>query len=109
MSLGSVAVGWAVVAAWLLAWHLAERRIGPPAARSRRREPRSDAWWVVWEALLMVLLAALWYGSLGAGMGWLVFLLVGVLMEWPVRTGVGAARVARVMVAGVALARILAP
>jgi uncharacterized membrane protein YfcA len=109
VSLGRVALGWAVVAAWLLAWHVVERRIGPAAARSRRREPRNDAWWVVWEALLLVLLAALWYGSLGAGMGWLVFLFVGALMEWPVRTAAGAARVARVMVAGVALAWILAP
>lgn len=109
MSLGRIALAWAVVAAWLFAWHVVERRVGARSVRSRRREQRSEGRWVAAEALLLVLLAALWYGSLGAGMGWLVFLLVGALMEWPVRTAIGAGRVARVVVAGVALARILAP
>ena len=77
----------------------------PPAAgRARARR-----WWVVGEALLLTLLAALWFGSLGAGMGWLVFLLIGGLMAWPVRTVAGAARVARVLAAGVLLARLLSP
>jgi hypothetical protein len=107
VALGRIALAWAVVAAWLVAWRLVERRVGAPPVRSRRRERWSETWWSAGEALLLVLLGALWYGSLGAGMGWLVFLLVGALMEWPVRTRLGLVRMARVVVAGVALAWIL--
>jgi hypothetical protein len=64
---------------------------------------------VVGEGLLLTLLAALWLGSLGAGAAWLVFLLIGALKEWPVRTLGGTARVARVVAAGVLLSRVLAP
>jgi hypothetical protein len=42
-------------------------------------------------------------------MGWLVFLLIGGLMAWPVRTVAGAARVVRVLAAGVLLSRLLGP
>ena len=105
MSLGRIALAWAVVAAWLFAWMVIERRL----VRSSARPRRGAGWWVAGEALLLTLLAALWFGSLGAGMGWLVFLLVGALMEWPVRTMAGAARVARVLAAGALLARLLGP
>jgi hypothetical protein len=46
----------------------------------------------------------LWFGSLGAGGWWLVFLLLGALMEWPVRSMLGVARIARVVAAGGVLA-----
>ena len=103
MSLGRIALSWAVVAAWLLAWMLAEHRLVRAPVRARRH----DGWWVVGEALLLALFAALWFGSLGTGMSWLVFLLLGMLMAWPLRTAVAGARVARVLVAGVLLARVL--
>ena len=45
--------------------------------------------------------------SLGSGAWWLVFLLLGGLMAWPVRSLAGAAHIARVVVAGGLLARIL--
>jgi uncharacterized membrane protein YfcA len=105
VSLGRIALAWAVVAAWLFAWMLGERRL----VRSPARPRRQDGWWVAGEALLLTLFAELWFGSLGAGMGWLVFLLLGMLMAWPVRTAVAAARVARVVAAGALLARVLGP
>jgi hypothetical protein len=103
MAFGRIAVAWAVVAAWLAVWDLAERRL--TAARGSRAV--QQLWWSAGEALLLTLLAALWFGSLGAG-GWgLLFLLLGALREWPPRTATGAARVARVVVAGGILARML--
>jgi hypothetical protein len=36
------------------------------------------------EALLLTLLGSLWFASLGTGAWWLIFLLVGGLMELPV-------------------------
>jgi hypothetical protein len=111
VTLGRILVACGAVAAWLLLWLVVERRLvrTRPPPRSRTRSGGHDAWWVLGEALLLTLLAALWYGSLGAGMAWLVFLLVGGLMAWPVRTVAGAARVARVLVAGVLLSRLLGP
>jgi hypothetical protein len=109
VALGRIALAWAGVAAWFLVWLVAERGLGRPPARARRREGWGEGWWVVGEGLLLTLLAALWFGSLGAGAAWLVFLLVGALKEWPVRTLAGTARVARVVAAGVLLSWVLAP
>ena len=104
MAFGSIALAWGVVAAWLVVWDIAERRL--TGARGSRA---MQLWWPAGEALPLTLLAALWFGSLGAG-GWgLVFLLLGVLREWPPRTALGVARVARVVVAGGILARVLSP
>jgi hypothetical protein len=104
MAFGSIALAWGVVAAWLVVWDIAERRL--TGARGSRA---MQLWWPAGEALLLTLLAALWFGSLGAG-GWgLVFLLLGALREWPPRTALGVARVARVVVAGGILARVLSP
>jgi len=74
------------------------------------------------EALLLTLLGALWFGSLGAGGWWLVFGLVGALREWPVSRGrrpaerpdpisigVSLLHVLRTVVAGALLAWRLAP
>jgi len=104
MAFGRIALAWAVVATWLAVWDMAERLL--TAARGSRAV---QLWWSAGEALLLTLLAALWFGSLGAG-GWgLVFLLLGALREWPPRTALGVARVARVVVAGGILARVLSP
>jgi hypothetical protein len=105
VAFGRIAVAWVAVAVWLLVWLVAERRFVRLPKGARRRE----GWWVVGEALLLTLLAGLWFGSLGAGMGWLVFLLVGGLMAWPVRTWLGAAKVVRVLGAGLVLSRLLGP
>ena len=102
MAFGRLALAWATVAAWLLFWAFAERRLaGAPALRTR------DLRWLAGEALVLTLLAALWFASLGAGAAWLVFLLVGALMEWPVRTRTRALRIGRVVVAGGLLAWLL--
>jgi hypothetical protein len=99
MAFGRITLAWAAVAAWLALWAVAERR---RAGRTRSR--RAEAGWLAGEALLLTLFAALWFGSLGAGAWWLVFLLLGALMEWPPRSALGAARIARIVAAGGLLA-----
>ncbi|HUR96187.1 MAG TPA: hypothetical protein VMY76_16525 [Gemmatimonadales bacterium] len=102
MALGRLALACAGVAAWFVLWALIERRVaGTPALRSR------DLRWLAGEALALTLLAALWFTSLGAGAAWLVFLLVGVLREWPIRTPARVLRIGRVVVASGLLAWIL--
>lgn len=98
MPFGRIVLAWTAVAAWLGLWALAERLWAGTALRSR------DATLLGGEALLLALFAALWFGSLGAGAWWLVFLLLGALMEWPVRSALGAARIARIVGAGGILA-----
>jgi hypothetical protein len=99
VAFGRILLAWAVVGAWLAVWTLGERRVtgaaGPSAAELAP---------LAGEALLLALFAALWFGSLGSGAWWLVFLLLGGLMAWPVRSLAGAARVARIVVAGGLLA-----
>lgn len=104
MALGRITLAWAAVAAWLVVWAVVERRLAGSAVL-RARDLRALAG----EALLLALFAALWFGSLGAGSAWLVFVLLGALMEWPVRTPAGGARVVRVVAAGGLLAWVLAP
>lgn len=102
MAFGRLLLAWAVVAAWLVAWDAVQGRVtGGPAPRPR------ELWVPAGEAALLALFGALWFGSLGAGAWWLVFLLVGTLREWPVRTTTGAARIARVVAAGGLLAWVL--
>jgi hypothetical protein len=105
VALGRIALAWAAVAAWLVAWAAVERRL---AGASFGPRPR-NLWSAGGEALLLTLFAALWFGTLGAGAAWLPFLLLGALVEWPVRSPAGAARVLRVIVAGGLLAWVLAP
>lgn len=107
MALGRLALAWIVVSAWLVAWWFGERRLGPGRARKALR--RAQVWQLAGEALLLTLFAALWFGSLGAGTWWLPFLLVGLLVEWPVGTARGAARVGRILAAGGLLAWRLGP
>jgi hypothetical protein len=104
MAFGRISLAWAAVAAWLVVWAAAERRWAGRGGLT----PRGAAW-LGGEALLLALFGALWFGSLGAGAWWLVFLLLGALMEWPVRSALGAARIARVVAAGGLLAWTLAP
>lgn len=104
MAFGRILLGWAVVGAWLALWAFADRRVtGAPAPTLAELTPLAG------EALLLALFAGLWFGSLGSGGWWLVFLLLGGLMAWPVRSLAGAARVARVVVAGALLAWTLRP
>jgi hypothetical protein len=102
VAFGHILLAWVVVGAWLAIWALAERRMtGAGSPSAAELAPLAG------EALLLALFAALWFGSLGSGAWWLVFLLLGGLMAWPVRSLAKAARVARVVVAGGLLAWML--
>jgi len=99
VSLGRIAVAWLVVCVWLLAWQWAERRAG-----GGRKVPGREGAEVAGEALVLALFGALWFASLGAGAWWLVFLLVGVLREWPPGSRRRVLRILRVIGAGGLLA-----
>lgn len=74
MALSRLLLGWVLVTLWLIGWDLISAR----GAWERR-----SAVLPAGEALLLTLFGALWFGSLGSGAWWLVFLLVGALREWP--------------------------
>lgn len=80
MPLLSVLLGWVLVTAWFIGWELLATRV-----ESSGRWIRAPLWVFAGESLAVTLLGALWFGSLGAG-GWpLVFGLLGVAVEWPLR------------------------
>jgi hypothetical protein len=103
MALSRLFGGWIAVVVWLLLWELVAARLGAargdgrptrsvgptgmPATGMRALRARIRARVHLGEALLLTLLGALWFGSLGAGGWWLVFGLVGALREWPVPRG----------------------
>lgn len=111
MAPGQLALAWLAVLGWLLAWDQVIRRI--PGWRMAGSQPHS-VWMHGGQALLLVLLAALWFASLGSEEWGLVFLLLGALIEWrsPRENGrftgrdvvVLAAGVGRIWVAGAILA-----
>ena len=118
MALSRLALAWLGVTLWLLLWETVVSRF--IHARGNGRPGRARVFLV--EALLLTLLGALWFGSLGAGAWWLVFGLVGALREWPRASGrrqteetdpiglaLAALRVLRTVVAGGILAWRLAP
>jgi hypothetical protein len=107
MALSRLVGGWIAVVVWLLLWELVGSRLGTARGEGKLRRARVHAG----EALLLTLLGALWFGSLGAGQWWLVFGLVGALREWPVSPPIGASLllVLRTVVAGGLLAWRLAP
>jgi hypothetical protein len=92
-------VGWVVVLGWLVLWAEVERRhgTGPPLDRAALTS-------LAGEAVVLTLFSALWFGSLGAGGWWLVFVLVGALREWPLRSRIGGLRLLRIFVSGGILA-----
>lgn len=66
------------VMAWFATWALAARRLHP---EPRPYDFRGEAI----EAVLVTLFAALWFASLGHGGWWVLFVVVGLLLEGPVR------------------------
>jgi hypothetical protein len=82
MALTRLVIGWMAVWLLFLAWEVVEGRIagGPrePGRRFLRRAP--GAYFI--EALLFALIAGLWFASLGHGGWWLLFGLLGLLVEW---------------------------
>jgi hypothetical protein len=107
MALSRLFGGWIAVVAWLLLWDLVGSRVGAARADGKLRRARL----YLGEALLLTLLGALWFGSLGAGGWWLVFGLVGALRAWPFSPPIGVPLllVLRTLVAGGLLAWRLAP
>ena len=75
---------WVLVAAWFLLWEAIGRQVGRGGAGPLIRAP---LWHYAGEAVLLSLLGALWFASLGAGGWWLVFGLVGGLAAWPQAEG----------------------
>lgn len=71
---------WLLVAAWFLLVEAAARPLGRGGSGPWLRAP---LWHYAGEALLLTLLGALWFASLGTGMWWLVFALVGAVAAWP--------------------------
>jgi hypothetical protein len=78
-------LAWGAVGAWFAVWRLA----GSRASGSNQHTPSLPARRAVvplgTESLLLVLFAALWFGSLGHGGWWLLFLVTGLLIEVPTR------------------------
>jgi hypothetical protein len=103
VAFGRILPAWAVVGEWLALWAFGERRVKGAGGLP----PTAELAPLAGEALLLALFGVLWFGSLGSGAWWLVFLLLGGLMAWPVRSLAKAARVARVVVAGGLLAWML--
>ena len=84
MPLTSILLAWVAVTGWFILWELAASRV-----ERGGRLLRAPLWVFAGEALAVSLLGALWFGSLGAG-GWpLVFGLLGVAVEWPLRLRAG--------------------
>ncbi|HEU4763509.1 MAG TPA: hypothetical protein VFS28_02580 [Gemmatimonadales bacterium] len=83
MTLTRLALAWAVTAAWFtLTWTGSARLAGRPAPWTLRGPFGA----LLLEAALLTLVAALWFGSLGHGGWWLLFLVLGLLQDGPVRT-----------------------
>lgn len=82
MPFARVVIGWiAVVLIWL-AWREAEFRRAGSREITAIRSPLQP---LLIEAALFTLFAALWFGSLGSGGGYILFPLLGVLIELPGR------------------------
>jgi hypothetical protein len=111
------ALGWAAVTLLSMAWWEIERRLTPPT-EAVSPTLRSVLPALVAEGLLLALFAGLWFGSLGSGGAALLFLVVGALVEIPVRLRSRSAGnlpwksivsgIARIVVAGLVLQAVMA-
>ena len=114
MTLTRLVLAWLAVAVWFVAAtagsvFLLGRKSKPPgqdAPSAALAHPMLT--WRLVEALLLTLLGALWFDSLGTGEWWLVFLLVGAIAATP-KSGPGSplgvsADLARYVLAGAILA-----
>lgn len=84
MAFFRIVLGWGAVTLLFALWSEAARRIKQvpgPALPAFKSDLTANAT----EALLLTLFAGLWFGSLGGGGAWLLFLVVGGLMEVPAR------------------------
>jgi hypothetical protein len=88
MSLTYILLTWALVSVLFLLWEVVTVRLSH--AGNAGGWLRAPARIYIAEALVLTLLGTLWFASIGSGTWPLVFLLLGVLMEWPgpVRHGI---------------------
>lgn len=77
-------LAWSAVGAWFLLWRLAGARTAAASSTSATTT-RRVLFPLAIEAVLLVLFSALWFGSLGHGAWWLLFLVTGRLIEVPAR------------------------
>ena len=84
MSLTRIVLAWLATSAWFALADLALARLRGQASPGRGPAPR---WVPAVEGLILTLFGALWFGSFGPGRGgWiLLFALLGLLLEVPVR------------------------
>jgi hypothetical protein len=110
VTLGLLVLAWLAVAAWTTVALFVEKTANAAALDTSLLK------WRLVEALVLTLLAALWFGSLGSGGWWLLFLLFGVLAIGPRWLGASSQRrtlvwlcadLARYVVAGAILASLL--
>lgn len=80
MPFARIVAGWIAVVAIYLAWREVEYR---RKTRSQGALSRSALYPLLVEAGLFVLFAALWFGSLGSGGGYILFPLLGLLIVLP--------------------------
>ena len=78
MSLARLVLAALAVTAWFVAWIFAARRLRPDP-RPPRFLPEGA------EAILLTMFASLWFASLGHGGWWVLFAVVGLLVEGPIR------------------------
>ncbi|HEU5358084.1 MAG TPA: hypothetical protein VFU45_03105 [Gemmatimonadales bacterium] len=79
MTLTRLVLAWGVGAVWYALVDAGLGRYWPAAGVTFRPKV------ILAETLLLTMFAALWFGSLGHGGWWLLFLVLGALMEGPVR------------------------
>lgn len=82
MPFARIVVGWIVVVLVFLAWREVEFRRSAGRDTDATRAPLRP---ILIEAVLLVLFAGLWFGSLGSGGGVILFPLLGMLIELPAR------------------------
>lgn len=82
MALTRIFLGW--MAAWIffLLWEVVEGQIAKAPKEAGRKYLRRAPGAYFIEALLFSLIAGLWFASLGHGGWWLLFGLIGMLVEW---------------------------
>src|SRR6266446_958508 len=94
MTLGRLLIAWVAVAIWFCVATFAMTNLvttlpTPARAMPYPGVPTRLLKWRLVEAALLTLIASLWFDSLGSGGWWLLFLLIGALVAFPIwlRTG----------------------
>lgn len=117
MPFARIVIGWLAVVLLFLAWREVEfRRAGDGPEVHPQRTPLKP---LLIEAALLTLFAGLWFGSLGSGGGYILFPLLGTLIELPGRLrqqaagvpvawGATIAAILRIAIPGILLGFILA-